>query len=478
MSDIFISYASEDRARARTIAQALETEGWSVWWDRNIRTGGRFDQIIQEEIGKARCVVVLWSAISVTRDWVIEEASEGRKRQILMPVLAERVEPPWGFRLLQAADLSDWRGETGHATFRQLCQDISGLLGPASRPTVEKAPLEKPKPDSPVAPVRAPKRVRHNWDWEGAVLRRRWALGGGLLALLACAGLLAYRLAYVTKPPPARGNKLVITAPQSDPKGQPQDAGNQTATTVVRGEKKTLQSKLEDLPDRKSPGYKQRDDATVKPGTESKREVRVNPADGLTYVYISAGTFTMGCSPGDNDCDSDEKPPHAVQIANGFWLGQTEVTQAAWKKVMNTDPSHFKGDQLPVESVDWTQAGNYCKAIGGRLPTEQEWEYAARAGTTGSRYGTLDAVAWYYGNSGRTTHPVGLKQPSAFGLYDMLGNVWEWTVSDYDTTGKYKTVRGGSWLYGTRSVRASLRNGSEPSLRFNNLGFRCVGELR
>ena len=101
----------------------------------------------------------------------------------------------------------------------------------------------------------------------------------------------------------------------------------------------------------------------------------------------------MGCSPGDNECDSDEKPPHAVQIANGFWLGQTEVTQAAWKKVMNDNPSNFKSDQLPVEQVDWTQAGNYCKAIGGRLPTEKEWEYAARGGTTGPRYGPLDAVA-------------------------------------------------------------------------------------
>ena len=97
----------------------------------------------------------------------------------------------------------------------------------------------------------------------------------------------------------------------------------------------------------------------------TKSRTRVSPADGLTYVFIPPGAFTMGCSPGDDECFPDEKPARAVQIASGFWLGQTEVTQAAWKKVMNNNPSHFQGDRLPVEQVDWNQAGEYCKAIGG-----------------------------------------------------------------------------------------------------------------
>jgi len=159
-------------------------------------------------------------------------------------------------------------------------------------------------------------------------------------------------------------------------------------------------------------------------------------------------------------------------------MGQTEVTQAAWKKVMNDNPSNFKSDQLPVETVDWTQAGNYCKAIGGTLPTEKEWEYAARGGTTGARYGPLDAVAWYNGNSGGTTHPVGLKQPNAYGLYDMLGNVWEWTADNYDAAGKYKVIRGGSWFYDSWFVRASVRGGYVPTVRDYGVGFRCVGEFR
>jgi formylglycine-generating enzyme required for sulfatase activity len=207
----------------------------------------------------------------------------------------------------------------------------------------------------------------------------------------------------------------------------------------------------------------------------------------LTYVWIPEGAFTMGCSPGDKECFGFEKPAHAEQIANGFWLGQTEVTQAAWKKVnVGDNPSYFKGDQLPVEEVDWNQASAYCKAIGGRLPTEREWEYAARAGSTGPRYGALDAVAWYDGNSGKMTHPVAQKQASAFGLYDMLGNVWEWVADDLaaypggkvDACGGCKVVRGGSWGDDTGYLRASNRYGVEPSRRDVESGFRCVAEFR
>ena len=213
--------------------------------------------------------------------------------------------------------------------------------------------------------------------------------------------------------------------------------------------------------------------------TEEKgpQSTRVNSVDGLTYVFIPPGGFMMGCSPGDNECLDNEKPPHPELIANGFWLGRTEVTQNAWKKVMGDNPSYSKGDQLPVENVDWSQASDYCRAIGGRLPTEKEWEYAARAGTTGARYGPLDAVAWYDGNSGGTTHPAGLRQENAFGLYDMLGNVWEWTADNYDAARQFKAVRGGSWN-DPRFVRASSRVRFRPTERVVNGGFRCVAEFR
>jgi hypothetical protein len=186
---------------------------------------------------------------------------------------------------------------------------------------------------------------------------------------------------------------------------------------------------------------------------ETKWMTKVNPKDGLTYVWI---------------------PPSAA--IKGFWLSQTPVTQTAYKRVTGKNPSHFKGDQFPVESVTWLEADAYCKAVGGRLPTEEEWEYAARAGTTGETDGNLDDIAWHRNNSGGTTHPVGQKKPNAFGLYDMLGNVWEWMGEWFDGTGKYKSLRGGSWDFNPEYVRVSGRLRIEPEVRFNDFGFRCVGE--
>jgi formylglycine-generating enzyme required for sulfatase activity len=224
------------------------------------------------------------------------------------------------------------------------------------------------------------------------------------------------------------------------------------------------------------------------PALRSSR-TKVNSKDGLTYVWIQPGTFTMRCSPGDSECDADEKPAHEVTISAGFWLGQTPVTQQAYQRVVGTNPSHFKGAQLPVETVNWSEAQSYCQAAGIRMPTEAEWEYAARAGSTGSRYGDIDQIAWYNKNSGSKTHEVAQKQPNAWGLYDMLGNVWQWT-SDWYTdkysgnsetdphgpnSGIFRSLRGGSWDFGPTNVRVSNRNRNEPENRNNNIGFRCLG---
>lgn len=240
-------------------------------------------------------------------------------------------------------------------------------------------------------------------------------------------------------------------------------------------DKTRLQSKLKELTDQEVQVRAQRDAAQARLNSESKTRTRVNPVDGLTYTFIPAGNFIMGCSTGDTECDDDEKPPRAVQMASGFWLGQTEVTQAAWKKVNGgANPSYFKSNQLPVENVDWIQASGYCIAIGGRLPTEKEWEYAARGGTTGARYEQLDLIAWYGKNSGGTTHPIALQKPNAYGLHDILGNVWEWTSDDYASGGK--VVRGGSWVNRAGVVRASDRFGDLTKYRSYDIGFRCVGE--
>ena len=209
---------------------------------------------------------------------------------------------------------------------------------------------------------------------------------------------------------------------------------------------------------------------------------KVNSKDGLTYVWIPPGKFQMGCSPGDAVCGEDEKPAREVAITRGFWLGRTAVTQEAYQRVTGKNPSSHKGANFPVEFVDWNEAQAYCVAIGGRLPTEAEWEYAARAGSTGARYGNLDEIAWYAGNSGGKSHEVGQKPANAFGLCDMLGNVWQWVADWYGNDssgaagGQNKENRGGSWGSAPNLVRVSYRGQVEPGHRGGKLGIRCATE--
>jgi formylglycine-generating enzyme required for sulfatase activity len=211
----------------------------------------------------------------------------------------------------------------------------------------------------------------------------------------------------------------------------------------------------------------------------------VNSKDGLTYVWIPPGSFMMGCSLGDAKCFGDEKPVHQVTITKGFWLGQTPVTQQAYQRVTGQNPSHLKGANRPVETVSWDEAKAYCGVIGGRLPTEAEWEYAARAGSTAARYGGLDDIAW----DGGPSHEVGQKAANAWGLYDMLGNVWQWVADwygDYQSgeqsdpsgaaSGQDRALRGGSWDLIPGKVRLSNRGRYLPDDRSVNIGLRCVGE--
>jgi formylglycine-generating enzyme required for sulfatase activity len=221
--------------------------------------------------------------------------------------------------------------------------------------------------------------------------------------------------------------------------------------------------------------------------------VQNNLKDGLNYVWIPPDDFQMGCSDGDKECDTDEHPAHRVRISNGFWLGQTPVTQAAYQRVMHSNPSHFHGDQLPVETVSWNEAKGYCETVGGRLPTEAEWEYAARAGTTTARYGDLNTIGWYDKNSRGKTREVGRRRANGWGLYDMLGNVWEWVNDWYDADyyknstsedpkgpmeqKKYRVIRGGSWHSGSRVLRSSYRFRIGSSFSLNVVGFRCAREV-
>ena len=178
-----------------------------------------------------------------------------------------------------------------------------------------------------------------------------------------------------------------------------------------------------------------------------------------------------------------------------FKMGKYEVTQVQWQAVMGENPSRFKGSENPVERVSWDDCKKFLEKLNAmpevkesgltfRLPTEKEWEYACRAGSTGDyckladgtaiTESTLDEVAWYDDNSGNKTHPVGQKKPNAFGLYDMHGNVWEWCEDLYRAGYSYRVFRGGSWNDGSRYCTAGLRDFNGPGHRSNGLGFRLA----
>ncbi|MFJ1747117.1 formylglycine-generating enzyme family protein [Streptomyces sp. NPDC088116] len=188
-----------------------------------------------------------------------------------------------------------------------------------------------------------------------------------------------------------------------------------------------------------------------------------------------------------------------------YRLAAVPVTQARYAEVTGLRPSTARGDRLPVEGVSWLDAVRFCNdlsrreeltpayrlhadaegidwdtsADGYRLPTEAEWEHAGRAGTTGARYGELDEIAWHRGNSQERVHDVGGRQPNAWGLYDMLGNVWEWCWDTYDAEvyGTYRVLRGGGWFDERWSCRASVRRRSHPTFRIDDVGFRVARSL-
>jgi len=218
----------------------------------------------------------------------------------------------------------------------------------------------------------------------------------------------------------------------------------------------------------------------------------------MDFVLIPAGTFQMGSD--EYTGEGDESPIHKVIFTHAFYLGKYEVTQAQWTQLTGTNPSRFKGPNLPVETVSWHDCQKFLALFrektshAASLPTESQWEYACRAGTTtpwsfGATDVQMNDFAWNGENSKATTHAVGTKKPNAWGLHDMAGNVWEWCSDCYQkrgyptgettdpqgpTTGDAYVSRGGAWGDNSSMIRSAVRNCAGPEVANQGLGFRIA----
>ena len=233
---------------------------------------------------------------------------------------------------------------------------------------------------------------------------------------------------------------------------------------------------------------------------EETIQSRTFTVNGVSFdmLLVQGGTFTMGATPEMKDPWDAEKPTHDVTLTNNYYLGKTEVTQELWEVVMGNNPSYFKGKNKPVENVSWNDCMKFISRLNSitgqifRLPTEAEWEFAARGGNNSKHYqysgsNKLDDVAWYDSNSAKTTHNVATKQPNELGIYDMSGNVWEWCSDYYDkyssssqtnptgpNSGTCHVVRGGSWYNYARRCCSLRRNNNDSDYKDCDLGLRLA----
>ena len=420
---VFISYASTDKAAADRICGALENAGVSCWIaPRNIEPGTDFPTAIVEAVHATRAFVLVLTEHAAASPHVLSEvghAFNGKKRIIPFRIWQQTLPEDLEYFL----SLTQWLDAPDGCTDQNLKRLVEATLATLAG---ERAPRL-------LAPLKS---------------RARW-LAGAILALVV-AGM------------------IVFLKSRKSP-------GHSGAATTAAGATASGPGPLPASP---------------------KLKTRSNPADELTYAWIPPGTFMMGCSAQDSECKDDEKPTHQVTIKKGFWLGQTEVTVAAYRRFAAKSVRHSpSGDgTLPVSGVSWADAKEYCAATGGRLPTEAEWEYAARGGNSQPYYGVISEIAWYAENSGDALHPVGKKQPNAFGLYDMLGNVAEWVLDRYFNKYSVDSVatgpgveqplasnalavaRGGFWQSDASALRVSHRLAQEKDGSDIPIGFRCASD--
>jgi formylglycine-generating enzyme required for sulfatase activity len=509
ISSTFFSYARDDSEFALRLGKDLKAEGASVWLDRlDIKVGQRWDRAVQDALVNCPRILVILSPSSVESDNVIDEVSFAlEKKKIVIPVLYRECQIPFRLGRVQyinfTAEYERGLKELVEILTTQEAEPRQQEQAREAAEAQERAEAERKAREAEDARLKAEaeRKARQEAkarDWEvrgpvpaaeDSVPQRRSVSTPAQIVVQTSSNAEVYLDDQYRGRTSPEGRLVIDTARPGKHELRVSSPGKrdfQQTIAVSAGEQLQFAATLGELGP--TPG-----------------EVRENPKDGLNYVWIAPGTFMMGCSPGDTDCAADEQPSHRVTISKGFWIGQTEVTVGAYKRFAaatgRKKPSapgfgfnkSWANDTMPIVYVSWNDARDYCTWAGGRLPTEAEWEYAARGGSTEARYGDIDEIAWYAGNSGNQTHEVAQKRANAFGLYDTLGNVWELVNDWYDenyyqhspsedpsgpTSGQYLVLRGGSWLNGVpSSFRASYRGRVVPEYPSVDVGFRCAREV-
>jgi formylglycine-generating enzyme required for sulfatase activity len=468
--DVFLSYAREDEARAGELAKSLQQRGFSVFWDREVPPGETWHSYIGEALANARCVVVAWSRHSIVSQWVLEEASEGRDRKVLVPVLLEAVAPPFGFRAIQAANLTDWRPARSSPAFDSLLRAVQrivgGQAGSGTAPEAEVAAPLRPAPAEPgpkTRPTAAKPSARSGRratpttppDGRASTWSRRTvaAMVVGLIALAGAGGII-WRF---TQPGPEAPEPVAEAEPSTPEPGSPDPAvGTEAAVEPVTP-------------------------APMPTETSGPREEMRDCAECPAMVLVPAGEFTMGSPPDEPDRFNDEGPQRAVKIAAPFWVGKYEVTFGEWDACVaaggcRTKPNDWGRDNRPVVNLSWNDAKEYVGWLSQktgktyRLLSEAEWEYAARAGTKTPfslpAPGGSDDIAGKglancngCGRASRKTAPAGSFKANEFGLYDTAGNVWEWVEDCWHDSYDGAPPHGSAWVNYDCSMRV-LRSGA------------------
>ncbi|MEZ5997806.1 MAG: SUMF1/EgtB/PvdO family nonheme iron enzyme [Hyphomonas sp.] len=500
MADIFLSYSRADRPKAEQVAKALEAEGFSVWWDKVLRAGQTYDEVTEGMLRDSSVVVVLWSEVSVKSKWVRAEATLGERSSVVIPAMIQDAERPIMFELTQTADLIGWDGDRSDPRWQGFVADIRLALERAN--TDEKAAEAARAPAAPDATIEntfwtSIKDSDDPADFEAYLSR----YPGGHFVDLARNRLAALsRNGAAANAPPAPAPAPAAAPRPAPAAATPVPAGKRPSPVILGGAAVAIAAVAIIA------AVALNGSGTGDAGAQADMETPAGPTVFAdcdvcpSMVVVPAGTFSMGSAESEVGRTGNESPLHPVTLRT-FAIGETEITFDQWDACVNDggcggysppDRDFGRGAQ-PVIGVSWYDAGAYATWLSRktgrsyRLPTEAEWEYAARAGTT--------TPYWWGENFDPAIAPVNAPVPpdtlaaNPFGLKAMLGNAREWVedcyINNYTTAPSggsaqhdgdcaRRVLRGGAWGRDPDDHRAANRARIDASVRDKVFGFRLV----